>query len=62
VSVDNDLLLEPSALGTLLLHVRTREVPVHESRLARGQGADDAQANVGDTATQGPLLAVDERV
>ena len=62
VPVDDDLLLEAAALRTLLLHVGPREVAVHERGLARGQGADDAEADVGDAARQRPLLAVDERV
>ena len=62
VSVDHDLLLEPAALGTLLLHVGTGQVAVDERRLAGRQRADDTEADVGHAAAQRPLLAVDERV
>ena len=62
VSVDDDLLLEAAALGTLLLHVGAGEVAVHERRLAGGQRPHDAEADVGHAAGQRPLLAVDERI
>ena len=62
VSVDDDLLLEAAALGTLLLHVGAGEVAVHERRLPGGQRPHDAEADVGHAAGQRPLLAVDERI
>ena len=50
LAVDDDLLLEPAALGTLLLHVGAGEVAVDQGRLAGGQGADDAEPNVRNSA------------
>ena len=62
VSVDYNLLFEPPALRTLLLHVGPREVSVDQRRLPRGQGSHDAESDVGNAPTQRPLLAVDERI
>lgn len=62
LAVQEDLLLETAALGTLLLHVGAGEVAVDEGGLAGAEGADDAEPQVGHTARHRPLLRVDERV
>ena len=62
LTVHHDLLLEPPALGALLLHVAAGEVAVHQGGLAGAEAAHDAEPDLRDIPGQGPLLGVDKRV
>lgn len=45
--IDENLLLKPATLGRFLLHVGAGQVPMHERRFARIEGANDAQSQIG---------------
>ena len=62
LTVHHDLLLEPPALGALLLHVAAGEVAVHQGGLAGAEAAHDAEPDLRDISGQSPLLGVDKRV
>lgn len=61
-AVEDDLLLEPAALGALLLHVGTRQVPMNQGRLPGAHRPDDAQPQVRHVSRQGPFLRVHETI
>ena len=62
MAVHEDLLFEPPSFGGLLLHVRSREVPVDQCGFTGAHGAQDTHPQIGHRASNRPLLAVHERI